>query len=223
MTSNASDGTTADGAPPDAPSDTPAERDGQMRYGLDFSEEIVLRNARRLRLRVPRPADREQFRQGFEALSPLSRRRRFHMIKKSLSEAELDYLTSPDGVDHYALGAIALGWRGQEKTPVGVARFFRTGADRQTAEFAVVVVDAWQNQGIGTLLLRRLVRAADERGIRYLKGQIMADNAPMLHILRNVPEAYRRRLPEGIIEIDVPVWVLEATAVTGEATPTSAP
>jgi GNAT superfamily N-acetyltransferase len=223
MTSNSSNRTPSDADCRDAASVASETADERVCFDLDYREEVRLRNGRRLSLRVPRPDDREQFRRGFEALSPLSRRRRFHMIKKSLSETELDYLTDPDGIDHYALGAIALGWRGQEKTPVGVARFFRMAAEPQTAEFAVVVVDAWQNQGIGRLLLRRLLAAARERGIRYLSGQIMADNAPMLHILHDVPEAYRRRLPEGIIEIDVPVWVLNKTTGTHGAPVTSAP
>jgi GNAT superfamily N-acetyltransferase len=223
MTSNTSDRTPPDAVCRDTPSAAPGEGDARLCFDLDYREEVKLGTGRRLRLRVPRPYDRERFRQGFEALSPLSRRRRFHMIKKSLSEIELDYLTNPDGIAHYALGAITLGWRGREKTPVGVARFFRMGTELQTAEFAVVVVDAWQNQGIGTLLLHRLLAAARERGIRYLKGQIMADNAPMLHILRDVPETYRRRLPEGVIEIDVPVSVLDARAGEGGVPVTSAP
>jgi acetyltransferase len=190
------------------PSQTRPDMDPSRRFGLDYREELTLRNGRRLRVRVPRPRDRAYFKRGFEALSPLSRRRRFHMTKKGLTETELDYLTDPDGEDHYALGAIALGWRGREKTPVGVARFFRSPEAPERAEFAVVVVDAWQNQGIGQVLLRRLLAAAAERGIGELRAQIMADNLPMLHILRDVPDGYRHRLPGGVIEIDVPVSVL---------------
>jgi RimJ/RimL family protein N-acetyltransferase len=194
-----------------APAGATSSRDDMerfRRFGLDYREEVALRNGRRVRIRVPRPKDRKYFQRGFAALSPLSRRRRFHMTKKSLTEAELDYLTDPEGEDHYALGAIALGWAGREKTPVGVARFFRISGDPERAEFAVVVVDAWQNQGIGQLLLRRLLAAAAERGILVLQAQVMADNLPILHILRGVPDGYRHRLPGGVIEIDVPVSML---------------
>lgn len=176
-----------------------------MRFDLRYRETLRLPDGRRLRLRVPVAGDRALFRRGFEALSPLSRRRRFLMSKATLSDAELDFLTRPDGETDYAIGALALDWRGRESEPVGVARFSRLPDAPQSAEFAVVVVDAWQGRGVGRRLLRRLLAAAAERGVLTLVGEVMADNAPMLHLLRGVPASCRRRAPGGLIEFRVPV------------------
>jgi acetyltransferase len=49
---------------------------------------------------------------------------------------------------------------------------------------AVLVVDAYQGQGIGKRLLALLGAAAKARGIRRLGGIVLADNDPMLGLLR---------------------------------------
>ena len=48
--------------------------------------------------------------------------------------------------------------------------------DRESAEVAVVVVDDWQNQGVGTALLDRLTQRARENGIVLYKAIVSADN-----------------------------------------------
>jgi acetyltransferase len=51
--------------------------------------------------------------------------------------------------------------------------------DPASAEFALVVADAWQGQGLGRRLLERLLERAAEAGVRKLNGFVLADNAPM--------------------------------------------
>lgn len=184
-------------------------------FDLDYREVVTLPAGERVVLRVPRPGDRDLFQRGFLALSPASRHHRFLMTKNHLSSRELDYLTTPDGDRHYAIGAVALSWRGQETSPVGVGRLIREAEDGGGAEFAVVVVDAWQNRGVGRLLLQRLLLAARERGVEQLHGQVMADNAPLLHLLRHVPDRYLHRLDGGVIQFDVPVSVPLEAATAG--------
>jgi acetyltransferase len=69
---------------------------------------------------------------------------------------------------------------GQE-TPVGVARYVLL-PDRNRAEFAVTVADAWQGCGVGRMLLARLVEIARERGLQRLVGETLATNQPMIRL-----------------------------------------
>jgi acetyltransferase len=65
---------------------------------------------------------------------------------------------------------------------LGVARYYldpQTG----TAEFAVVVGDAWQGQGVGYHLMSRLIEVARERGVMRLAGAVLRENAPMLKLM----------------------------------------
>ena len=61
---------------------------------------------------------------------------------------------------------------------------------------AVSVVDAWHGRGVGTSLVRALRDRARTAGIRELVPDVMAENAPMLHVLRRELPA-QRTVPGG--------------------------
>jgi acetyltransferase len=71
---------------------------------------------------------------------------------------------------------------GGKETLLGVARYVR---DRKgdSAEFAIVVADAWQGRGVGTRLLRELGDVARKRGLKRLYGDILGTNRPMLDLV----------------------------------------
>jgi acetyltransferase len=52
------------------------------------------------------------------------------------------------------------------------------------AEFAVVVADHWQGVGLGGALIGRLVGEARRRGLARLHGDVLADNEPMIGLVR---------------------------------------
>jgi acetyltransferase len=54
------------------------------------------------------------------------------------------------------------------------------------AEFAVLVVDDYQRQGIGTELLTRLVNIAKDEGLQRITGEILAENEGMRHLCKRV-------------------------------------
>jgi acetyltransferase len=51
------------------------------------------------------------------------------------------------------------------------------------AEFAVVIDDAWQRQGLGIQMLGVLAEHAAHAGLAALAGLVLADNWPMLALL----------------------------------------
>jgi acetyltransferase len=67
------------------------------------------------------------------------------------------------------------------ETLIGVARYVR---DKDAAEFAIVVADAWHGRGIGRRLLAKLIDVARRRGIKRLYGEILRTNRPMLELVR---------------------------------------
>ena len=46
--------------------------------------------------------------------------------------------------------------------------------------------DAYQRQGLGRHLMQRLIDIARERGVQRLVGQVLIENAPMLHLMRSL-------------------------------------
>ena len=147
--------------------------------------------------------DGERLRAYHASLSPDSQYRRFLGAKPTLSESDARYLTDIDGEDHLAYVATVAG--GQI---VGVARFVRLPDVPATAEFAVVVGDAYQGRGLATELVRRLSVAASRRGIRHFRATMLSDNVAIQRLLERLAVGAVRRSRRGNItemEIELPV------------------
>jgi GNAT superfamily N-acetyltransferase len=69
---------------------------------------------------------------------------------------------------------------------VGVARYDRLAADPSTAEFAVVVEDAWQGAGLGRQLLSELSELARGRGVTTLTATVQVDNDRIIALIRRL-------------------------------------
>ena len=97
-----------------------------------------------------------------------------------------EYIESLVNVDYsrdMALAATTM--LGGKETLIGVARYVLE-RDNQSAEFAIVVADAWQGRGIGTRLLRELIDVSRNRGLKRLYGDILGMNRPMLELVRKL-------------------------------------
>jgi acetyltransferase len=73
----------------------------------------------------------------------------------------------------------------QVKSVLGVGRLSKLhGTDE--AEFALLIMDRWQNQGLGTQLLHLLVKAGIEEKVGRIVARILADNYEMMSLARKV-------------------------------------
>jgi RimJ/RimL family protein N-acetyltransferase len=140
------------------------------------------------------PDDKQRLADGMAQLSTASIRRRFLAAKPALSAAELRYLTEVDGSDHLALVAV-LG--GAEGPIVGVARCVRLEPGGDTAEFAIVVGDALQRQGVGTALGAALAQAACRAGIRRFSATMLADNEAVRRLMAGFALRLEQREQHG--------------------------
>lgn len=166
-------------------------------FDANYDERMMLRDGREVRFRAIRPDDRARMVEGLRRLSPESRYLRFFTDKRELSESELRYLTEPDGVDHYAI-VVAVLEGDDEIDGAGVARFVAYPDRPRVAEPAILVADEYQRLGLGRMLMDRLMAAAAERGIRSFRSEVLARNAPMLTMLKDIaPDAMNSR--EGTV------------------------
>jgi RimJ/RimL family protein N-acetyltransferase len=168
----------------------------------DDVEPTRLRDGSSVLIRPIRPEDRESLRAGFEQLSEHSRYLRFQAPLASLSNTQLAYLTDVDHHDHEALVAVSPSV-GDGEEIVGVARFVRVG-DR-VAECAVTVADQWQERGIASHLLDRLVERAREEGIERFTALVLAQNTEALRLLERLGETVQRRSGSQVeLDIELP-------------------
>lgn len=131
-------------------------------------------------IRPIRPEDAE-LTQGFvRSLSEESRYFRFMDAVSELSPVALARLTQIDYTREMAL--LALTEIDGREVELGVARY-AVNADGTSCEFALVVSDAWQKQGIGHKLMDVLMDVARGRGLRLMEGEVLKANRPMLKLV----------------------------------------
>src|SRR5690242_21854117 len=114
-----------------------------------------------LELRALQPADAPRAQDFVRNLSARSRLERFFTPLAELSPAQLVRITSGQGL---SLAALV----GNDKI-IGLAEYFRVRRDE--VEFAVVVADDWQGQGLGEQLLRALLDHAGRAGIERVRSE----------------------------------------------------
>lgn len=160
---------------------------------------FVLKDGTRLRIRPIRPQDKEELTAGLGRLSEASVHKRFLTPKTRFTAAELRYLTEVDGRHHAALVT-------EESDPpnriVAVARYAELPEEPGTADVAIVVGDALQGQGLGSLLAAHLAEEAGRNGIRRVSASMLGDNRAAHRLLAHLADHLERRsLTAGQAEV----------------------
>jgi len=154
---------------------------------MDF---FVLSDGTRVRIRPIRPEDKAELTAGLGRLSEASVHKRFMSPKTHFSAAELRYLTEVDGHTHAALVA-------EETTPphriVAVARYVSLADEPGTADVAIVVGDAIQGQGLGSVLAAHLAEVAVREGIRRFSATMLGDNRAAHRLMAHLAGHLERR------------------------------
>ena len=67
----------------------------------------------------------------------------------------------------------------------GVARYL-INSDNNSCEFAIVVSDNHQHQGIGTRLMKALMDAARYHNLKVIEGSVLSENTNMLRLMTDL-------------------------------------
>ena len=169
-----------------------------------YAAEDVLRDGAPVWVRAIRGEDRDRLAQFHGRLSPESVYLRYFEYKPALSPRDLSYLTELDVDGRVALVAALspaadapiVGVACYDKLPVREARPVR-------AELGIIVEDACQNRGIGTVLLKHLLGIAHDHGIAEVTAEVLPQNTRMLELVAGAGVPVRRELEEGVIRLTV--------------------
>jgi len=140
-----------------------------------YSAREHLRDGRPVEIRALRPTDEAGMLDAINHTNTESLRRRFFVTKRAFSDKEKAFFMSADFVNHVAL--VAEIEKDSRRTIIGGGRYIVT--EPGEAEVAFVVIDAYQGQGIGTLLMRHLALIARAVGLKQLTADVLPENAPM--------------------------------------------
>lgn len=172
-------------------------------YPRQYEETYVTKQGRQVLLRPIRVTDEQKLTDFFYSLSNQTIYKRWMHVMKSMPHK--DILHSLD-VDYRQTMAIVVehGEPGKEPELIGVGRYH---GDRATnrAEVAFVVRDDWQGQGLGSQLLRDLIRIARENGIDALTAEVLADNHVMMHVFHQAGLDVTSVFEGGVYSLTIPL------------------
>jgi acetyltransferase len=152
-------------------------------------------------IRAIRPEDEPLIEAHHGTLSEQSIRRRFFSMVKSLSRDSMIRLCHVDYAREMALVAEGKNEEGQ-RSILGVSRYYMNPQSR-SAEFAVVVSDAYQGQGLGQYLMERLIAVARERGVKQLVGSVLRDNLAMLTLARQLGFGEPKFVDRDVVQVEL--------------------
>ncbi len=148
-------------------------------YPAELEETATLkRSGREVLLRPIRAEDAPAHAAFVGRLSPEAIRYRFFRPRSNFTRQELAQATQIDYAREMAFIATAEAPDGEAET-LGVVRAW-TDPDNVGTEFAVIVDDAMRGEGLGTLLMNKIIAYARARGILEMRGTVLPDNRPML-------------------------------------------
>ena len=161
--------------------------------------DVVLRDGTTAHVRLPRPSDEPGLRRMLQGLSEDSRYLRFFSTAVDLSKA-VAWATQ---VNHERSDGL-VATTGPNERIVAHAGWERDPQRPERAEIAMVIDDAFQGRGLGTLLLGQLAESARARGVELFTAEVLPGNHQMIRVLRDSGFAVRIRSEPGVVMVETP-------------------
>ncbi|HEX6704838.1 MAG TPA: bifunctional acetate--CoA ligase family protein/GNAT family N-acetyltransferase [Albitalea sp.] len=158
-----------------------AQRFAILPYPAELAERLTWRG-RTLVMRPIRPEDEAQHLAFIRQLEPQDIRLRFFSSRRELPRTELARLVQIDYAREMAFVALLENDDGTCDT-VGVVRAV-TDPDNVDAEFAIIVRSDMKGQGIGHLLLGKMIGYLRANGTQRMVGEVLRENQAMHELAR---------------------------------------
>ena len=156
-----------------------------------------MRDGREIEIRALRPDDKDDMLAAVGRIGTQSLQRRFFTVKRGFSEKEIAYFMGIDFDRHVAL--VALADEDGRDVIIGGGRYIVTEPGK--AEIAFVVIDDYQGQGIGTILMRHLSVIARKAGLKELIADVLPENAAMRKVFSKFGFEVRRSKDPQVVHL----------------------
>ena len=169
-----------------------------MSYPRHWEADAVLADGGTVHLRPIMPDDADRLRAFHSRLSPDTVYMRFFSMVRTLSAREVERFTNVDHDERVAVVALL------RDEIVGVVRCDKLPGTTD-AEVAVVVEDAHQGRGLGSLLLEHLESAAQERHVDRFVANVLPSNRRMIEVFKSAGFEIERHMSDGYVELVFPI------------------
>ena len=149
-------------------------------YPKKYVTQWKLKDETTVVLRPIKPEDEILFSELFKSFSEETMRLRFFQIIKDVTH---ETLTRYCNIDYDREIAIVAEVQQDKRRVIGVGRLI-IEPGRNCGEFAVVVGDQWQGQGLGSKLLDYIIQIGKDVKLETIYGFVIRDNVKMIHLCR---------------------------------------
>ena len=158
-----------------------ADMEGKILVGpKELRTTYLLNDGTQLNFRPIHPTDEPRMRDLFYKLSDATIYYRFMSHQKRVSRQQIQDFVYIDHRNDVTIVGTVPEAHGEDIMAVGS---YYLDPKTNVAEVAFVVGDNWQNKGIGTFLLKQLMRIARRNGIRGFTAEVLTDNKPMQAVI----------------------------------------
>src|SRR6201986_2857634 len=149
-----------------------------MSEAINYTARELLRDGSQIEIRALRREDEADMLPAIGKTSAQSLQRRFFVMKRHFSDKERAFFMDVDFKNHVAI--VALAEEASRTVVVGGGRYIVFEPGR--AEMAFVVIDTWQGRGVGSILMRHLVKIARDARLQELTAEVLPENAAMIKV-----------------------------------------
>ncbi len=183
-------------------------------YPKELEQRLELSDGHVLKVRPIRPEDEPALQAMVRRTPEEDRRLRFFQPINELSHAMAARLTQIDYDREMAL-VITDSEEHKQSNLWGVVRM-SADPDMEKAEYAIILDPTMRGQGLGPLLMRRIIDYASGQGIKEIFGEVLAENEAMLKLNRALGFTIKRQPDDpGVLHVALG---LDDTANTREST-----
>jgi len=170
---------------------------------VDRAADVLLSDGSTVHLRQIQPEDAAGIVAMHSRFSERTRYLRYFSPYPRIPERDLRRFIN---VDHDAREALVIEM-GDRILAVG--RYDRLGPEAAEAEVALVVEDAYQGRGVGSVLLEHLAAAAREAGISRFVAEVLPANSTMLRVFADAGYQIQREYADGVVHLTFPIALTE--------------
>jgi len=172
-------------------------------YPTEYNVRIVLKDGSVILFRPIKKDDAPEWLNFWHRLSSRSKYLRLHRSPPDMSMEDALRFCTVDYVNTFAFVAEAI--EEHQKHIVAIGRYSRLPATPKTAEIAFVIVDAYQEKGIGTKFIEWLATVARKNDIDTFEAYVLPENNEMLSVFQGYGFHMKQILENNVYHISFPL------------------
>ena len=176
-------------------------------YPTQYVSRSTLKDGAPVTIRPIRPEDEPLMVRFHQALSDQSVYLRFFQPLKLSQRVAHERLTRICFIDYdreMALVAERKDPNTETRDLLGAARLTKIEGTEE-AEFSILIADPYQRQGLGTELLRRLIRIGRDEHLKKIRADILPDNTAMQRVCKKLGFKIQREVGDPLVSAELEI------------------